>query len=153
MSQRHKVILLHISYDDYRLLQECVAFSHLNFNVWSFSAHASSSYITRLPLIMSMEYHEFVFQTVEGFREERKRERLTQELTAWGECYRTLLSLIYKRFVLSQSVCQTRVEKFAWNKCSILLRKFVNYGRKKFITFTPGPKVITFFMYIIYDCS
>jgi hypothetical protein len=38
-------------------------------------------------------------------------------------------------------VCQTKLEKHARDKHSSLLRKFVNYGQKSFITLAPGLRV------------
>jgi hypothetical protein len=40
---------------------------------------------------------------------------------------------------------QTRLEKLARNKCSSLLRKFVNYGCKKFYNICSGANVINLF--------
>ncbi len=38
-------------------------------------------------------------------------------------------------------MCQTKLEKHASEKHSSLLRKFVNYGQKSFITLAPGLRV------------
>jgi len=38
-------------------------------------------------------------------------------------------------FLLSQSVCLIRLEKLAGDKHFSLLRKFANYGQKKFIKY------------------
>ena len=46
-----------------------------------------------------------------------------------GQCYQTFLSIIYI-FLCKASV--SRLEKLAWDKHSNLLRKFINYRRKKF---------------------
>ncbi len=40
-------------------------------------------------------------------------------------------------FVISQSVCETRLEKLARDKHSSLLRKLVDNGQKKFYNFEP----------------
>jgi len=40
-------------------------------------------------------------------------------------------------FVLSQSVCQTRLEKPAKDKHSSLLQKFINYDQIKFCNIVP----------------
>ncbi len=47
------------------------------------------------------------------------------------QCYKNFL-LVIQEFILSQSVCQTRLEKLARDKHSSLLCSYVNYGRKKF---------------------
>jgi len=57
---------------------------------------------------------------------------------SWGQCYKTFYGRDLHIFALSQSVCKTRLEKFANGKHSSLLRKFVNYGQKCFITLGPG---------------
>ncbi len=49
-----------------------------------------------------------------------------------GQCYKTISVRDLWNFILSQNVCQTRLERVARDKHSSLLRTFVNYGRKKF---------------------
>ncbi len=66
----------------------------------------------------------------------------------WGRCYKTFLSVI---FVLSKSVCQNRLEKLvARDKHSSLVRKYVNYRQKSFITLAPGPNVTKNLTSVIY---
>ncbi len=48
-------------------------------------------------------------------------------------------------FILSYSVCLTRLEKLASDKHSSLLQKFVNHDKKSFITLGPVAKVIKAF--------
>ncbi len=49
-----------------------------------------------------------------------------------GQCYKTLFVRDLWIVLISYSVCQTRLEKFARDKHSSLLRKSVHHGRKKF---------------------
>ncbi len=56
-------------------------------------------------------------------------------------------------FVLSQSVCQTRLENIARNKHSSLLRKLVKYRQKSIITFGPRYNALKLFTSVIYKCS
>jgi hypothetical protein len=46
---------------------------------------------------------------------------------------------------LSLSVCQIRQEQVAMDKHSSLLRKFVNYEQKSFITLGPGDNFMKLF--------
>ncbi len=62
-----------------------------------------------------------------------------------GQCYKTFLVCDLHIFVLSSTVCRTRLEKLTSDKHSILLRIFVNYRQKSFITLTPGANVIKLF--------
>jgi hypothetical protein len=52
-------------------------------------------------------------------------------------------------FVLSKSVCQTRLKSLPGTKHSISLQKRINYGEKSFITLGPGLNVIKLFMSVI----
>ena len=47
----------------------------------------------------------------------------------------------------------TETERLARDKHSSLLRKFVNYTQKSFITLAPGPNVIKLFMTVIDEFS
>ncbi len=67
-----------------------------------------------------------------------------------GQCYKTLSVRDLQIFVLSSTVCCTRLEKLARDKHSILLRKLVNYKQKCFITSTPGANVKKLFWSTIY---
>jgi len=46
-----------------------------------------------------------------------------------------------------------RLERPAIDKHFSLLRKFVNFGRKKCITLAPGPNIIKLYESVIYECS
>ncbi len=59
-----------------------------------------------------------------------------------AQCQKTFYVRNLRTFVLSQSVCQTLVEKFFRDKHPILLQKCVNYGQKCFKTLAPGLNVI-----------
>ncbi len=54
------------------------------------------------------------------------------EIDTRGQCYKTLFVRDSRIFVISYSVCETMLEKFARDKYSSLLRKSVNQSRKKF---------------------
>jgi hypothetical protein len=45
------------------------------------------------------------------------------------------------------------LEKLVGDEHSGLLLKLVNYGQKRFITFSPGPNVINLFAAVIYEFS
>jgi hypothetical protein len=61
-----------------------------------------------------------------------------------GQCFKTFLSVIYKKILLTENVCQIRLEKFARGKRSSLSQKFLSYK------LTPGPNVIKLFTSVIY---
>ncbi len=48
-----------------------------------------------------------------------------------GQCYKTFSVRDLRIFILSQSVCQTKLKRLTNEKHSSLLRKFVNYRHKK----------------------
>ncbi len=54
----------------------------------------------------------------------------------WGQCYKKFLRNL-QIFVVSKSVCKTRLEKLAVDKHSSLLRKNLIYGREKFYNIGP----------------
>jgi hypothetical protein len=54
-----------------------------------------------------------------------------------GQCYKTFSVCKLQIFVLSWSVCYIRMEKLTKDKYSSLLRKYIFYGQKSFITLGP----------------
>ncbi len=58
-------------------------------------------------------------------------------LTPETNVIKLFLHVIFRIFILSQSVCQNRLQTLARNKHSCLLQKYVNYGHKKFYNIVP----------------
>ncbi len=64
----------------------------------------------------------------------------------WGQSYKTFYRRNLQIYTVSQSICQPSLEKLDRNKHSSLVRKFVNYGHKKFYyTGTGGQSYKTFY--------
>ncbi len=61
----------------------------------------------------------------------------THKLQTRGQCYKTFLVRDLRIFILSQSVCYTRLKKLARYKTLQFLQKFVNYRQKKFYNIGP----------------
>ncbi len=62
---------------------------------------------------------------------------MSYSISTWAQCYKTFYGRDILIFLISQGVCQTRLETFARDKYSSLLRKSVNRGRKKFYNISP----------------
>ncbi len=56
---------------------------------------------------------------------------------ARAQCYELFYVHNLRIFILSQNVCQTKLEKLARDKRSCLLQKLVNYVHKKFCNIGP----------------
>ncbi len=55
----------------------------------------------------------------------------------WVQCYKTFLPVIYDFFIISSSVCYTRLQKLAKYKQSSLLQKIIAYGQESFVKLAP----------------
>ncbi len=56
-----------------------------------------------------------------------KKKKSLCEYIPWGQCYKTFYVRNLRSFIQSQTACQTRQKKLAWDKHYSSLQKFVNY--------------------------
>ncbi len=66
-------------------------------------------------------------------------------MLTWGQCYTTFFVPDLRVFVLSQSVCQTRLEKLSNDNYSSLSQKSIVQGQKCFVTLGPGVDLLKLF--------
>jgi hypothetical protein len=81
---------------------------------------------------MTVNYCGILTLSIIGFF---KLQRYFYNIGPWGQYYKT--PDVRKLRIFAQSVCYTSVEKVTKGKHSGLLRKFVNYVRKKFYNIGP----------------